>query len=199
MVRGQFITWLMLTAAGNHQLFPSLSDGSRDVAVDWDYLETWKGMETLPATGKVKAIGVANWSKKYLERLTATAKILPAVNQIENHPRLPQNEIVDYCKSKGIHITAYSPLGSTGSPLFSLPEVAEIAKKHSASPANVLISWHGECCCRSVQLLTVPVARGSSVLPKSATPSRIDENRKIIDLDSEDLEILGGLLKSHGL
>jgi glycerol 2-dehydrogenase (NADP+) len=189
----------MLIFPGNNPLFPSLPDGSRDVALDWDYVETWEGMEKLPATGKVKAIGVANWSKKYLERLVETAKIVPAANQIENHPLLPQDEIVDYCKSKGIQVTAYSPLGSTGTPLFSLPEVAAIAKKHSVGPANVLISWHGKRGFLLVLLLTRAVARGSSVIPKSVTPSRIDENRKIIDLDSEDMEILNGLLKSHGL
>jgi glycerol 2-dehydrogenase (NADP+) len=180
-------------------LFPSLPDGSRDVKPQWDYVETWKGMEKLPATGKAKAIGVANWSKKYLERLVENAKIIPAANQIENHPLLPQDEIVDYCKSQGIHVTAYSPLGSTGSPLFDIPAVVHVSKKNGVGPANVLISWHGEHMIAFTSLLTWPVARGSSVIPKSVKPSRIDENRKIIALDSADLEMLNGIMRAHGL
>jgi glycerol 2-dehydrogenase (NADP+) len=110
----------------------------------WSHLQTWEGMEKLVATGKVKAIGVSNYSVRYLEQLLAKAKIVPAVNQIENHPSLPQQEILDFCKAKGIHVTAYSPLGSTGSPLFTAAPVVEIAKKHNATPASVLLSYHGE-------------------------------------------------------
>lgn len=67
---------------------------------------------------------------------------MPAVNQIENHPALPQQEIVDLCKEKGIHIMAYSPLGSTGGPLFSAEPVVQIAGKHGVKPATVLLSYH---------------------------------------------------------
>jgi glycerol 2-dehydrogenase (NADP+) len=74
-------------------------------------------MEKLMATGKVKAIGVCNYSVPFLKELLAQATIVPAVNQIENHPSLPQQEVVDFCKEKDIHITAYSPLGSTGGPM----------------------------------------------------------------------------------
>jgi glycerol 2-dehydrogenase (NADP+) len=91
---------------------------------------------------KVKAIGVANYSNKYMEKLLAKATIVPAANQIENHPLLPQQDIVDFCKNKGIHVTAYSPLGSTGSPLFKDEGVLEVAKKHSVGPAAVLLSYH---------------------------------------------------------
>lgn len=99
-------------------------------------------MEKLPATGKVKAIGVSNYSVPYLEKLLAEATIIPATNQIENHPQLAQQEVVDFCKSKGILIEAYSPLGSTGSPLFTAEPVVEIAEKRKVSPATVLLSWH---------------------------------------------------------
>ena len=93
---------------------------------------------------KVKAIGVANYSVKYLQKLLAQSTITPAANQIENHPLLPQQEIVDFCKEKGIHITAYSPLGSTGSPLFKDEGVLAVAKKHNVGPATVLLSYHRE-------------------------------------------------------
>ena len=85
----------------------------------------------------------ANYSRKYLEQLLAEVSIVPAVNQIENHPRLPQQEIVDYCKDRGVHVTAYSPLVSTGSPLLSLPVIQIIAAQKSVSAATVLLSWHG--------------------------------------------------------
>lgn len=99
-------------------------------------------MEKLVGTGKVRAIGVSNYSVQYLEELLPQATVIPAVNQIENHPSLPQQEIVDFCKSKGIHITAYSPLGSTGSPLFTAKPIVEVAEKRGVSPATVLLSWH---------------------------------------------------------
>lgn len=101
-------------------------------------------MEKLLKTGKVKAIGVANYSVRYLEQLLPHVTVVPAVNQIENHPSLPQQEIVDFCKEKGIHITAYSPLGSTGSPLITAAPIVGIAKRHNVTPASVLLSYHGE-------------------------------------------------------
>jgi diketogulonate reductase-like aldo/keto reductase len=101
-------------------------------------------MEKVLKTGKTKAIGVANLSKPYLEELLPQAEVVPAVNQIENHPYLPQQEIVDLCKSKGILITAYSPFGSTGSPLFQEPEIQEAAKKHDTSPGAILLSYHSK-------------------------------------------------------
>ena len=104
-------------------------------------------MEKLVAGGKVKAIGVCNYSRKYLEELVPQVSVVPAVNQIENHPLLPQQEIVDYCKEMGIHVTAYSPLGSTGSPLMSADAIVEVANKKGVSPATVLLSWHGKLIC----------------------------------------------------
>lgn len=80
----------------------------------WDQSETWRQMEELYASGKVKAIGVANWSIPYLEDLRKTWKIVPAVNQVELHPYLPQHELRAYCEKLGILLEAYSPLGSTG-------------------------------------------------------------------------------------
>lgn len=101
-------------------------------------------MEKLPATGKVKEIGVSNYSVKFLEELLSTASVIPATNQIENHPSLPQQEIVDYCTQKGIIIEAYSPLGSTGSPLLTAQPIVEIAKDKGVSPASILLSYHCE-------------------------------------------------------
>lgn len=127
---------------GNHPNIPKLPDGSRDLDKSWSFVQTWKEMEKLLKTGKTKAIGVSNFSEKYLRELLASAEVVPAVNQIENHPYLPQQEIVDLCKEKGILITAYSPFGSTGSPLFQEKEIVETAKKHDVTPGTVLLSYH---------------------------------------------------------
>jgi diketogulonate reductase-like aldo/keto reductase len=129
---------------GNDDKFPKLPDGSRDMVWSHDHVETWKLMEKLVETGKAKAIGVSNYSKTYLEQLLKHCKIVPAVNQIENSPQLPQQEVVDFCKEKGIHIMAYSPFGSTGSPLFQSEPVTKLAKKKGVSPGSILLSYHGE-------------------------------------------------------
>ena len=129
---------------GDDDRFPKKADGSRDIIHDYNHVDTWKQMEALLATGKTKAIGVCNYSKRYLEQLLPHAKVIPAVNQIENHPALPQQEIVDYCREKGIHVMAYSPLGSTGGPLMTAEPVVKIAEKHGVKPSTVLLSYHGE-------------------------------------------------------
>ncbi|KAL6858229.1 H/ACA snoRNP pseudouridylase subunit [Amphichorda felina] len=167
---------LLLNPEGNDDRFPKKADGSRDVIEGWDHRDTWKQMEALIATGKVKAIGVSNYSKRYLEELLPVAKIVPAVNQIENHPALPQTEIVDLCKAKGIHVVAYSPLGSTGSPLQTAEPVVKLAEKKGVSPVAILLSHH--------------IARGNTVLAKSVTPERITANKDLVELDAEDLKVL---------
>ncbi|CAK4033562.1 D-galacturonate reductase-like [Lecanosticta acicola] len=170
---------------GNHPLFPKHPDGSRDLDTEWSHVETWKNMEKLLKTGKVKAIGVSNYSVKFLEELLPHASVVPAANQIENHPYLPQQDIADYCREKGILIEAYSPLGSTGSPLFSEAGVQEVAKKHNVGPGTILISYQ--------------VNKGHVVLPKSVTPTRIEENLKTVKLDKSDLDALEGIHKKKGL
>jgi glycerol 2-dehydrogenase (NADP+) len=93
------------------ELLPVNADGSRSVDRSWDQSDTWRQMEDLH---RVKAIGVANWSVSFLEELRRTWKIVPAVNQVELHPYLPQHELKKYCEDLGILLEAYSPLGSTG-------------------------------------------------------------------------------------
>jgi glycerol 2-dehydrogenase (NADP+) len=141
--------WLMhwpvpMNPKGNHPLFPKHEDGSRDLDTEWSYVQTWKGMEEVQKSGKVKAIGVSNFSVPFLETLLKDVSIVPAANQIENHPYLPQQEIVEFCQSKDILVQAYSPLGSTGSPLFQEEGVKEVAKKHNVGPGTVLISYQGK-------------------------------------------------------
>lgn len=141
---------LLMNPEGNDDKFPKLPDGSRDIIkTGYHHTDTWRQMEALvdPAQGngkQARAVGVCNYSRRYLEELLKVAKVVPAVNQIENHPALPQNEIVGLSKEKGIHIMAYSPLGSTGGPLFKEEVVTKVAQKHGVEPAAVLLSWHGK-------------------------------------------------------
>ncbi|CAG9972549.1 unnamed protein product [Clonostachys byssicola] len=161
------------------ELLPVNPDGSRSVDRSWDQSETWRQMEEVYKSGKVKAIGVANWSIPYLEELRKTWKIVPAVNQVELHPFLPQHELREYCAKYGILLEAYSPLGSAGAPLMSDDDIQAIAKKNNVSPATVLISYH--------------VNKGVVVLPKSVHEKRIVSNKEVVELSQEDLDLLDGL------
>ncbi|KAL0952453.1 hypothetical protein HGRIS_006721 [Hohenbuehelia grisea] len=91
--------------------FPKNEDGSIRT-IDHQFNETWAEMEKLLGTGKVRAIGVSNFSVKTLEQLLKTSKVVPAVNQVELHPYLAQNDLIAYCKSKGIAVTAYAATGN---------------------------------------------------------------------------------------
>ncbi|KAI0628570.1 Aldo/keto reductase [Trametes polyzona] len=170
--------WLM------HWPAPMTKDGKPDKERDW--LDTWKDMERVYKAHpeKVKAIGVSNFSVPYLKRLLESATVIPAVNQIESHPACLQEDIVEECRKHGIVITAYSPLGSDSAPLRTNPVVEKIAKKYGVSPSNVLISLHAN-------------RPQVTVIPKSVTPSRIDENAKIIDLSEEDIKELASIEKEN--
>ncbi|KAK3323862.1 NADP-dependent oxidoreductase domain-containing protein [Cercophora scortea] len=131
---------------------------------DWDYVDTWREMQKLVGTGKVKNIGVSNFGIKHLERLLndPSCKIVPAVNQIELHPSNPSPKLVAYNASKGIHSSAYSPLGSSNSPFYTNDTILSIAKAKDRTPQQVLLVWG--------------LQKGWSVLPKSVTESRIEAN-----------------------
>lgn len=107
------------------ELLPVNPDGSRSVDRSWDQSETWRQMEEVFKSGKVKAIGVANWSIIYLEELRKKWTVVPAVNQVELHPFLPQHDLKKYCDDLGILLEAYSPLGSTGMS-YQCPETARL-------------------------------------------------------------------------
>lgn len=135
-----------MAANGSHELFPKLANGKRDIDHTRNHVATYHEMERVLAAmpTKVKGIGVANYSKRYLEELLPDVSVKPAINQIENHPLLPQKDVIDYCRENDIHVTAYSPLGSDGSPLLVDPRVLEIAEKRAVAPGTVLLSYHGK-------------------------------------------------------
>ncbi|KAF5365828.1 hypothetical protein D9757_014433 [Collybiopsis confluens] len=182
------IHWpVALNPNGNHPAFPTLPNGLRDVVHDWKLSDTWKQMEALVEKKKVKAIGISNFSVKKMEEILPSAKIIPAVNQLELHPYNPQHELLAYLRSKGIVPEAYSPLGSTNSPLLKDEVVKKIAEKHGLQPSDVLLGWL--------------VSHGIVALPKSVTPSRIASNltgtvAAVGKLDKEDITQLDGLAAS---
>ena len=141
--------------------------------------ESWAAMEELVSEGRIRAIGVSNFLPHHIDALNKTARIKPQVNQIRLCPGDTQDETVNYCREHNILIEAYSPLG-TGR-IFDVPEMQELAKKYDRTIAQICIRW-------SLQ-------RGYLPLPKSVTPSRIEENLRVFDfsLSDEDVQLIADL------
>ena len=141
--------------------------------------ESWKAMEELYEAGKIRAIGVSNFRPHHIEEILKTAKVAPMVNQIRLCPGDTQDETVDWCREHGMVLEAYSPLGI--GQIFEVPEMQKLAEKYHRSIAQVCIRW-------SLQ-------RGYLPLPKSVTPSRIQENLKVFDfeLSDEDVRLIADL------
>ncbi|GGU23537.1 aldo/keto reductase [Streptomyces lavendofoliae] len=144
------------------------------------YTETYKAFEKIHADGRAKAIGVSNFLPGHLERLLAETSVVPVLNQIELHPQLQQAESRAFHARHDIRTEAWSPLGQ-GRGLLEVPTIVAIARKHDRTPAQVVLRWH-------LQL-------GNIVIPKSVTPSRIQENIDVFDfeLDADDLAALAAL------
>ncbi|ASR37726.1 oxidoreductase [Prauserella marina] len=144
------------------------------------YPETWRAFERIYADGGARAIGVSNFQPHHLERLATDAEVAPAVNQIELHPYLRQDEARRYDADHGILTEAWSPLAKGGD-LLSDPTVRTLAEKHDHTPAQVVLRWHLEL--------------GNIIIPKSVTPSRMRENLVIFDfsLDDEDMAAMATL------
>ena len=138
--------------------------------------EVWRAMEDLYQEGKIRAIGVSNFLPHHLNALLETAKIFPAVNQVRLAPGVYQEEVVDYCREKGILLEAWGPFGQ--GELFDQEEVKEIAARHEKSVAQIALAWS--------------LAEGFLPLPKSVTTSRIKSNLDCfgIELSQEEREIL---------
>ncbi|WP_417444870.1 aldo/keto reductase [Joostella sp.] len=158
-------------------------------------IETWKKMEEAYNKGFVKSIGVSNFSLKKLKSLLVDATLPPEVNQVELHPLLHQEELLEFCNNNSIILTGYSPLGSGDRSqemkkddepnLLENEVISKIAMAHDCSPAQVLISWH--------------LSRGTSVIPKSTNPKRIKENLDSykIELTEKDLQQIKTLDKGY--
>lgn len=144
------------------------------------YVDTWKALIELQKQGRVKTIGVSNFTKEGLQRLIDETGVVPAINQIELHPFFNQSELREFNASKGILTQAWSPLGQGGE-LLESAVIGQIAAKHDATPAQVVIAWH--------------LAIGNVVIPKSVTESRIRENYAALDvsLDETDVQAINGM------
>ena len=154
-------------------------------------LQTWKAMEKLVDKGLCRHIGVSNFSIPKLRKLLEGARLKPEMNQIELHPYLQQPKILDFCRKNGVHLTAYSPLGSLDRPdslkaesdpiLLEDATIGAIAKRHQVTPAQVLISW--------------AIQRGTVVIPKSVNPTRLKQNLAAaeVSLTEEDMQEIAKL------
>lgn len=145
-----------------------------------DYVETWKALEEIQASGRVRSIGVSNFQQAHLEKLLAASDVVPAVNQIELHPLLTQVDLKAFHASKGIHTQAWSPLAQGGE-LLEDATIAGIAERVGKTPAQAILRWQ--------------LQEGNIIFPKSVTPSRVDENFDVLDfeLTSEDLAAITAL------
>lgn len=146
------------------------------------YVETWKAFITLYNKGLIKAIGVSNFKIAHLQRLIDETAVIPAVDQIQLSPYLPQSEMCQWLKKYNITCQDWSPLGR-GSLLLDDPILLKLATKHRKTTAQVVLRWH-------LQL-------GNSVIPKSSNPLRMTENLNIFDfcLDKEDMLLIATLDK----
>jgi alcohol dehydrogenase (NADP+) len=164
-------------------IFPKKADDFFSLA-EMPLNETWAGMEECVENGRAKHIGVSNFNIKKIEELSS-AKIRPEVNQIELHPYLQQEEMLNYCKKSNIYLTAYSPLGSGDRPeamkaanepcLLENSTVMNIAQAHGCKAAQVLLKW--------------AIERGTSVIPKSTHPGRLAENLAAANLKLDNQEM----------
>ncbi|MEO6984036.1 MAG: aldo/keto reductase [Paralcaligenes sp.] len=148
------------------------------------YIDAWKALIQLHDEGRVKSIGVCNFNIGHLQRLLDETGVLPVVNQIELHPRFQQKALRDFHAQYNILTQAWSPLGR--GTMWEDPTLVGVAHKHGRSVAQVMIRWH-------IQL-------GNMVIPKSVTPSRIQENFQVYDfmLDDDDMALINGMDRADG-
>lgn len=140
-----------------------------------DFLGAWKAFEELYSEGKIKAIGVCNFTVEKLEELKAYATILPVINQIELHPLFQQKELQEYNRENNIVTQPWSPLGNGNTGLLENESLKTIASKYDKTVAQVILRWH--------------LQEGFCVIPKSVTPSRINENFKVFNFELSEEEM----------
>ena len=142
-------------------------------------IETWRAMEMLYQKGLIRAIGVCNFLQPHLEQLIAETEIVPAVNQMEFHPRLVQQTLIDFCKSKSIQYEAWSPLMRKG--IFEIEELHLLSEKYQKTVPQIVLRWD--------------LQKGVVTIPKSANQGRVISNANIFDFEitAEDVALIDGL------
>jgi len=145
--------------------------------------ETWKAMEKLYEKGKIRAIGVSNFLVDHLESFLPGCKVQPAVNQVEFHPELVQQELLDYCQSKNIQVEAWSPIMK--GKVNDIPVLQALAAKYQKTPVQVTLRWE--------------IQKGVVTIPKSVNPERIKSNADIFDFEiiDEDMAKIDRLDKNN--
>lgn len=144
------------------------------------YVDTYKALEKLYKDGRTKAIGVCNFDIEHLQRLMNECEVTPAINQVECHPYLQQKELKEFCQKHGILVEAYSPL-MNGTDVLQDDVIKEMADQYGKTPAQVILRWH--------------LQSDVVVIPKTVTPSRMDENLDVFDfeLSTADMDKIAGL------
>lgn len=132
-----------------------------------DYVETWKAMEQIAASGRCRSIGVSNFQPHHVERLLAETDVVPSVNQIEVHPYFAQNEVRAHNAERGILVEAWSPIAQ--GLVLTDEELLAIGEEHGKSSAQVALRWH--------------IQRGDIVFPKSSNPGRMAQNLDVFDFE----------------
>jgi len=135
-----------------------------------DFVQTWHAMEEIYRSGRARAIGVSNFQPHHLRRLLAAAEVVPAVNQVEVHPYLAQDEVRAFNAEHGIVTEAWAPIARGR--VLDDPVITTIAKRLERTPAQVTLRW--------------AVQRGDVVFPKSVTRSRVEENFRLFDFELTD-------------
>ncbi|WP_261513022.1 aldo/keto reductase [Chryseobacterium paludis] len=146
-----------------------------------DFLGAWKALEELYKEGKIKAIGVCNFTAEKLDELKANSTVLPVINQIELHPIFQQKEMQVYDRENNIVTQPWSPLGNGNAELLQNTSLKSIAEKYHKTVAQVILRWH--------------LQEGFVIIPKSVTPSRIEENFNVFDfeLTEEEMNVVRSL------
>ncbi|MEL7147925.1 MAG: aldo/keto reductase [Bacteroidota bacterium] len=149
------------------------------------YKDTYRAMEQIYSTGKARAIGVCNFSVQQLEDLMSHSSVLPAINQVEMHPHLSQNDLLNFANAHNIQLEAWRPIMM--GEVLKIPELISIGETHQKSAVQVTLRWL--------------VQRGVAVIPKSVTQQRIAENFEIFDfeLTAEEMAIIESLNQNRHL
>ncbi|MGC4019683.1 MAG: aldo/keto reductase [Muricomes sp.] len=146
--------------------------------------KAWPVMEELYHEGKIKSIGLSNFHRSHLEKILEIAEVKPVVNQIESHPYMSNQELIDLSKSMGIEVEVWSPLGGTGGNVLEDETLNKLAQKYGKSPAQIVLRWD--------------IQREVIVIPKSVHKDRIISNMDIFDfeLTDEDMKAISQLNKN---
>lgn len=143
------------------------------------YKETWRALEKLYRDGRIRAIGISNFLRRHIEDLLKTAEIMPMVNQVEFHPRLVQQDLVDFCRKNNIQYEAWSPFRM--GKIFEVRELDAIAEKYNKTVAQLVIRWN--------------MQKGVVTIPKSIRKERIISNADVFDFEisQEDISLIDAL------